>query len=663
MTTLPSPSPLAKKYVTRACDICKKRKCKCDGLEMCITPTGYTPICGIFLEVQTDVAEIDCSYNTSYKRVKRPRLDDGQVQAGRPPSQHQNETICHSPNGTDDARLSTEIEGDDGDASTHAFLKSVYTHLQSMGQVLPRNLHRPAEQILEGDSPASIFFPLERHFAQEYIDCFYEHSNATYRYIPRSQIEHLLDGFYAQEEKVLQDDAGMAVLLLVMAIGCVWLASWRNLDLGEQKTKGSRLFKAGKRRLAQVDTVYPPTTIILQGHVLECQFYLALNMFNTAWISLGNAIRLGQMAGFQRAIKQEYSLQEWSRRGIFWSLYMMDRYLSAALGRPMALDDSDITLPYPRPGLEGDLGKNEVGLTKGVVSHIKLTQITGKILKQLYPADKHSRAQKRDDIVNDIEHDLQIWLEETPSFFHPKGNDGSEAGGYLAFFEIPWIFKRQQRTVRAAFNFTTILLYRGYLLDEFLQPNVPRRGIPSSKPAVEKCVEAALRLASFAADIETDETYNSVYWVTTHLTFCAISILTVYMTLYNDPDQQRAIETVLEKAMRGHRKLDNSINNQSQRLLEESRSIAQAIQASPEYPSRTQRQDITALHLFEANSTLPIDNDVEALEGDERLDSIYNESGWDPQGYANILHGEGLGVIMNIGFDTSLSPLNDILPP
>jgi hypothetical protein len=88
-----------------------------------------------------------------------------------------------------------------------------------MGQVLPRNLHRPAEQILEGDSPASIFFPTERHFAQEYIDCFYEHSNATYRYIPRSQIEHLLDGFYAQEEKALQDDAGMAVLLLVMAIG------------------------------------------------------------------------------------------------------------------------------------------------------------------------------------------------------------------------------------------------------------------------------------------------------------------------------------------------------------------------------------------------------------------------------------------------------------
>lgn len=34
MTTVTGPSPFAKKYVTRACDICKKRKCKCDGLEV-----------------------------------------------------------------------------------------------------------------------------------------------------------------------------------------------------------------------------------------------------------------------------------------------------------------------------------------------------------------------------------------------------------------------------------------------------------------------------------------------------------------------------------------------------------------------------------------------------------------------------------------------------
>lgn len=44
MTTVTGPSPFAKKYVTRACDICKKRKCKCDGLAVrcfCSLDTEY----------------------------------------------------------------------------------------------------------------------------------------------------------------------------------------------------------------------------------------------------------------------------------------------------------------------------------------------------------------------------------------------------------------------------------------------------------------------------------------------------------------------------------------------------------------------------------------------------------------------------------------------
>ncbi|KAL4867321.1 hypothetical protein BDV12DRAFT_186734 [Aspergillus spectabilis] len=635
--------------MTRACDNCKRRKCKCDGLE----------------------GELDAT-RTKRRSMQMPRL---------------NEAVSDSTNGADEARLSTETEGDARDASTHAFLKSVYTHLQSMGQVLPRNLRRPAEQILEGDSPASIFFPPTRQVAQEYVDCFYEHSNATYRYIPKSQIQHLMDGFYAQEERVLQDDAGVVILLLVMAVGCVWLASWRNLDLGEQKGKGSRLFKSAKRRLEQAAAVFPPTIPVLQGHVLECEFYLALNMFNTAWITVGTAVRLGQMIGFQKVVRQDLDLQEYSRRGIFWSLYMMDRYLSAALGRPMALDDADITIPYPETpevALQVELGQNETRLMKGVIAHIRLTQITSKILKQLYSANQCG-LQSRDEIVLEIEQHLKDWLQDTPSFFHRADEHETENIGDMIFCDIPWIFRRQKRTVRAAFHFTTVLLYRGYLLDELLQRNVPRQQALSCSPAVRKCVQAALRLAEFAAEIETDETYNPVYWVTSHFTFCAISILTVYMTLYKDPEQQSLIEVVLEKAMRGHRKLDNSRNKQSQQLLEvglstaflviltkeydlqESRSIARAIQESPTACSATttlqSRPDwLYSLQPTEDHPTTPIGTDTAIPEEDHHPVELYNEQIWDPQSYASILPGEGLGVIMSIGFDTSLSPLNDLLP-
>ncbi|KAL4885513.1 hypothetical protein BJY04DRAFT_214311 [Aspergillus karnatakaensis] len=331
--------------------------------------------------------------------------------------------------------------------------------------------------------------------AQEYVDCFCEHSNATYRYVPRSQIQNLMDGFYAQDEQVLQNDADVAVLLLVMAVG----------------------------------------------------------------------------------------------------------------------------------------------------------------------------DQSRDDTVLGIERGIETWLQETASFFHPTDEHENERDGHMAFCDIPWILKRQQRTVRAAFHFTTILLYRGYLLDEFLQRNVPRPQPSSCSPAVERCVKAALRLAEFAAEIDTDTSYNPVYWVTSHFTFCAISILTVYMTLYKDPEQQNVIETVLEKAMRGHRKLDNSKNKQSQQLLEESRSIAQAVQSSPIASSTLTTAQPREVRL---SSDQPTDhnqpnccpNEASNLENEDTLVELYNEASWDSQSFASILHGEGLGVIMNVGFDTSLSPFIGIVP-
>ncbi|KAE8317315.1 hypothetical protein BDV41DRAFT_38818 [Aspergillus transmontanensis] len=111
-------------------------------------------------------------------------------------------------------------------------------------------------------------------------------------------------------------------------------------------------------------------------------------------------------------------------------------------------------------------------------------------------------------------------------------------------------------------------LYRGYLLDEFLQANFHDRLSLTPAPPVQKCIHAALQMALFAAEIKEDATYNSVFWTTSYFTFCAISILTVYLTLYPEIENRAVIENVLERAIEGHQKLDNSMNKHTQRLLE-----------------------------------------------------------------------------------------------
>ena len=56
-------------------------------------------------------------------------------------------------------------------------------------------------------------------------------------------------------------------------------------------------------------------------------------------------------------------------------------------------------------------------------------------------------------------------------------------------------------------------LYRGYLLDEFLQANFHDRSALTPAPPVRKCIQAALQMALFAAEIKEDVTYNAVFWV------------------------------------------------------------------------------------------------------------------------------------------------------
>lgn len=101
-----------------------------------------------------------------------------------------------------------------------------------------------------------------------------------------------------------------------------------------------------------------------------------MNHFNTAWVALGSAVRTGQIIGFQRQSPDtggNDDFEETNRRSCFWALFMLDRYLSTALGRPMMINENDITIPLPGqsaadlPGLE----PQEVKLMAGMVAHIK----------------------------------------------------------------------------------------------------------------------------------------------------------------------------------------------------------------------------------------------------------------------------------------------------
>lgn len=52
-----------------------------------------------------------------------------------------------------------------------------------------------------------------------YLECFAEHAQVTYRYVPRRQWSSLVTRLYDDDESLLVDDASMAILLLVIGLG------------------------------------------------------------------------------------------------------------------------------------------------------------------------------------------------------------------------------------------------------------------------------------------------------------------------------------------------------------------------------------------------------------------------------------------------------------
>lgn len=68
------------------------------------------------------------------------------------------------------------------------------------------------------DSPQSLILPPE-DVARSYLECFFEHSNVTYRYVHRGRTMDLLGRVYKEDDAVLQDHTKMAIVLLSMGLG------------------------------------------------------------------------------------------------------------------------------------------------------------------------------------------------------------------------------------------------------------------------------------------------------------------------------------------------------------------------------------------------------------------------------------------------------------
>lgn len=127
------------------------------------------------------------------------------------------------------------------------------------------------------------------------------------------------------------------------------------------------------------------------------------------WVMLGMATRMAQDLGMHRNSARWHlpPLETEIRKRLWWACYIMDRWVSACMGKPVAIDDIDCDVDYPSsveqdwadpdgsnggsPSEDSEKLKEESSFAlRYFVETIKLAQILGQILQRVYSAGTRS---------------------------------------------------------------------------------------------------------------------------------------------------------------------------------------------------------------------------------------------------------------------------------
>ncbi|KAJ7228882.1 fungal-specific transcription factor domain-containing protein [Mycena pura] len=89
----------------------------------------------------------------------------------------------------------------------------------------------------------------------------------------------------------------------------------------------------------------------VQCFTLLASFLSSVNCLPQAWILVGQAVRTGQDLGLHRSPRRLSitPIDKETRRKVWWGVYSLDRMLALALGRPLGIIDSDCDVELPVP--------------------------------------------------------------------------------------------------------------------------------------------------------------------------------------------------------------------------------------------------------------------------------------------------------------------------
>lgn len=211
-----------------------------------------------------------------------------------------------------------------------------------------------------------------------------------------------------------------ALLYSLCAVGCRLIPGSDNIFQRHKIAKDDLLSILMDKATEAVSRNYLNTKIeIIQALVLlASQPNFASNSY-TAWMYSGMAVRMAQDMGLHRSIPKwkmaDYEAEQ--RKRIWFSVYTVDRWCCAAVGRPLAISEADCDIELPQLYNDENMDDSTRWFRQLFRNMISLSAILGYVLRQLYSPKVKAMGLTSPDVASvvfNLESQLKDWYDQLP---------------------------------------------------------------------------------------------------------------------------------------------------------------------------------------------------------------------------------------------------------
>lgn len=202
-----------------------------------------------------------------------------------------------------------------------------------------------------------------------------------------------------------------------------------------------KYYKASRALLQDITECRDLTS--LQALLFIILFLQATSNLSACYAFVGIALRSAFRIGLHRHLQHERidTIEDETRRRVFYVIRQMDIYVSTLLGFPLMLNSDDIDQPYPTEVDDEYISPTMIlqpppGSSSFYVAfnaHTRLMEILAKITKHVYPLKGSSQSVKSGSSgrsnasysvsysrIKEIEADLHLWYEQLPERWRPS---------------------------------------------------------------------------------------------------------------------------------------------------------------------------------------------------------------------------------------------------